>query len=63
MVLFNDSIYYNIAYGNLSATREQVEAAAAAAKVGAVSTVLVVFCIALQHHLYSRYAAVLSLSE
>jgi hypothetical protein len=33
MVLFNDSIYYNIAYGNLSATREQVEAAAAAAKV------------------------------
>lgn len=24
MVLFNDSIYYNIAYGNLSATREQV---------------------------------------
>jgi ATP-binding cassette subfamily B protein len=33
MVLFNDSIYYNIAYGNLSATREEVEAAAAAAKV------------------------------
>lgn len=25
MVLFNDSIYYNIAYGNLAASREQVQ--------------------------------------
>ncbi|WIA13719.1 hypothetical protein OEZ85_007271 [Tetradesmus obliquus] len=33
MVLFNDSIYYNIAYGNLAASREEVEAAAAAAQV------------------------------
>lgn len=24
MVLFNDTIYYNIAYGNLAASREQV---------------------------------------
>jgi ABC-type transport system involved in Fe-S cluster assembly fused permease/ATPase subunit len=24
MVLFNDTIYYNIAYGNLNATKEQV---------------------------------------
>lgn len=34
MVLFNDTIYYNIAYGNLSAPQEQVEAAAKAAQVG-----------------------------
>jgi hypothetical protein len=27
-LLFNDTIYYNIAYGNLQATREEVEAAA-----------------------------------
>lgn len=33
MVLFNDTIYYNIAYGNLSASREAVEAAAKAAQV------------------------------
>jgi hypothetical protein len=33
MVLFNDSIYYNIAYGNLGASREAVEAAAKAAQV------------------------------
>ncbi|KIZ04396.1 ATP-binding cassette, subfamily B, bacterial [Monoraphidium neglectum] len=33
MVLFNDTIFYNIAYGDLSATREQVEAAARAARV------------------------------
>jgi ATP-binding cassette subfamily B protein len=32
-VLFNDSIYYNIAYGRPEATREQVEAAARAAHV------------------------------
>lgn len=37
MVLFNDSIYYNIAYGNLAASREQVEAAAKAARVSAAS--------------------------
>lgn len=34
MVLFNDTIYYNIAYGNLGASREAVEAAAKAAQVG-----------------------------
>jgi len=28
LVLFNDTIYYNIAYGNPEATKEQVEAAA-----------------------------------
>jgi hypothetical protein len=28
MVLFNDSIYYNIHYGNLDATEEEVYAAA-----------------------------------
>jgi len=33
MVLFNDTIYYNIAYGNRDATREQVEAAARAARI------------------------------
>lgn len=33
MVLFNDTIYYNIAYGNLNASREAVEAAARAAQV------------------------------
>ena len=32
-VLFNDSIYYNIAYGRPSATREEVEAAARAAHI------------------------------
>ena len=32
-VLFNDTIYYNIAYGSAGATREDVEAAAAAAKI------------------------------
>ncbi len=32
-VLFNDTIYYNIAYGNPDATREEVEAAAKAAKI------------------------------
>jgi len=32
MVLFNDTIYYNIAYGNLSAPKEAVEAAAKAAQ-------------------------------
>jgi ATP-binding cassette subfamily B protein len=32
-VLFNDSIYYNIAYGRPDATREQVEAAARAAHI------------------------------
>ncbi|MDV4166738.1 ABC transporter ATP-binding protein/permease [Rhodovulum sp. FJ3] len=32
-VLFNDTIYYNIAYGNPEATRAQVEAAARAAKI------------------------------
>ncbi|MCE3004651.1 MAG: ABC transporter ATP-binding protein/permease [Xanthomonadaceae bacterium] len=32
-VLFNDTIYYNIAYGRPDATREQVEAAARAAHV------------------------------
>ena len=31
MVLFNDSILHNIAYGDLSAPREEVEAAAKAA--------------------------------
>jgi hypothetical protein len=46
MVLFNDSIYYNIAYGNLSATREQVEAAAAAAQVRLVAASCAVPCIA-----------------
>ena len=33
MVLFNDSIYHNIAYGDLSAPRERVEAAARAARI------------------------------
>lgn len=33
MVLFNDTIYYNIAYGDMTATREQVESAARAARV------------------------------
>lgn len=33
MVLFNDTIYYNIAYGNLSASKEAVEAAAKAAQI------------------------------
>jgi ABC-type transport system involved in Fe-S cluster assembly fused permease/ATPase subunit len=32
-VLFNDTIYYNIAYGRPEATREQVEAAARAAHI------------------------------
>ena len=32
-VLFNDTIYYNIAYGNPEASREQVEAAARQAKI------------------------------
>ncbi len=32
-VLFNDTIYYNIAYGNPDAPREEVEAAAKAAKI------------------------------
>ncbi|MDA5094359.1 ABC transporter ATP-binding protein/permease [Aliiroseovarius sp. KMU-50] len=32
-VLFNDTIYYNIAYGNPDASREEVEAAAKAAKI------------------------------
>jgi ATP-binding cassette, subfamily B, heavy metal transporter len=32
-VLFNDTIYYNIAYGRPDATREEVEAAARAAKI------------------------------
>jgi ABC-type transport system involved in Fe-S cluster assembly fused permease/ATPase subunit len=32
-VLFNDTIYYNIAYGNPDATREQVEQAARQAKI------------------------------
>lgn len=34
MVLFNDTIYYNIAYGNLNASKADVEAAATAAQVG-----------------------------
>lgn len=33
MVLFNDSIYHNISYGDLSAPRERVEAAACAARI------------------------------
>ncbi|WP_424942860.1 ABCB family ABC transporter ATP-binding protein/permease [Aliiroseovarius crassostreae] len=32
-VLFNDTIYYNIAYGNPDASRDEVEAAAKAAKI------------------------------
>jgi ATP-binding cassette subfamily B protein len=32
-VLFNDTIYYNIAYGRTDATREEVEAAARAAHI------------------------------
>jgi ATP-binding cassette subfamily B protein len=32
-VLFNDTVYYNIAYGNPEALRSQVEAAAKAAKI------------------------------
>jgi ABC-type transport system involved in Fe-S cluster assembly fused permease/ATPase subunit len=32
-VLFNDTVYYNIAYGRPTATREEVEAAARAAKI------------------------------
>jgi ATP-binding cassette subfamily B protein len=32
-VLFNDTVYYNIAYGRPDATREEVEAAARAAKI------------------------------
>eukprot|EP00878_Enallax_costatus_P011520 GHUV01012026.1.p1 GENE.GHUV01012026.1~~GHUV01012026.1.p1 ORF type:complete len:734 (+),score=173.55 GHUV01012026.1:460-2661(+) len=38
MVLFNDTIYYNIAYGNLNAAKVEVEAAAKAAQVGGAST-------------------------
>ncbi len=33
MVLFNESIYYNIAYGRLSATRDEVFAAAQQAAI------------------------------
>jgi ABC-type transport system involved in Fe-S cluster assembly fused permease/ATPase subunit len=33
MVLFNDTIYYNIAYGDLAAGRVEVEAAARAASI------------------------------
>jgi ABC-type transport system involved in Fe-S cluster assembly fused permease/ATPase subunit len=32
-VLFNDTVYYNIAYGNPSATREEIEEAARLAKI------------------------------
>ncbi|NEX44873.1 ABCB family ABC transporter ATP-binding protein/permease [Pseudotabrizicola algicola] len=32
-VLFNDTVYYNIAYGRAGATREEVEAAAKAARI------------------------------
>ena len=32
-VLFNDTVYYNIAYGNPDASRDQVEAAAKSAKI------------------------------
>jgi ATP-binding cassette subfamily B protein len=32
-VLFNDTVYYNIAYGRPTATREEVEQAAAAARI------------------------------
>lgn len=32
-VLFNDTVYYNIAYGNPDASRSQIEAAAKAAKI------------------------------
>jgi len=32
-VLFNDTVYYNIAYGNTSATRQQVEDAARSARI------------------------------
>ncbi len=32
-VLFNDTVYYNIAYGNTQATREQVEDAARSARI------------------------------
>jgi ATP-binding cassette subfamily B protein len=32
-VLFNDTVYYNIAYGNTKATREQVEDAARSARI------------------------------
>ena len=40
MVLFNESIYYNIAYGNLDAPRSDVEAAAKAAQVRVHACVL-----------------------
>ena len=33
MVLFNDTIYYNIAYGNLSAESEEVHSAAKQAAI------------------------------
>ena len=33
MVLFNDTIYYNIAYGNLSAGSEEVHSAAKQAAI------------------------------
>lgn len=33
LVLFNDTIYYNIQYGNLAADREQVERAAKQAAI------------------------------
>ncbi|MEW5320485.1 MAG: hypothetical protein WDW38_011554 [Sanguina aurantia] len=33
MVLFNESIYYNILYGNLAASKDEVEAAAKAASI------------------------------
>ncbi len=39
-VLFNDSIYYNIAYGRPGATRQEVEAAAQAARIHEFVTAL-----------------------
>lgn len=33
MVLFNDTIYYNIAYGDMAASRDKIEAAAKAARI------------------------------
>lgn len=57
-MLFNDSIYYNIAYGNVYATKQDVEEAARMADLDKVirrmplgyeTQVTVVGCFILQH--------------
>lgn len=55
MVLFNDTIYYNIAYGNLQATREEIEAAARAAQVGFSASSLVFYSLSVYLYPTSTY--------